>query len=443
MELSSKVIHRTLVLTVQGRLDAFGSKEFEGYLETRTAKDLLCTVVDMGGVDYLSSAGLRVFLKLQQKLNRGGAFAVLANVQSYCLEVIELAGFKELLRVSETVDGALADCAQTIEKASSGEDGQAAQSFEMSSGTFRVLSAASVEGVIEVLGDISDVLYSRVTPGHLSSKLFFETEYSIGLGGLGNRIDDYFGIMGEMITIGGTMVWLPTDGNDTPDFLIPKTDTGRVTLKTAFNVSIGGGFNELLAFDSSHATGATMDMLYKDLFELSRRRRPDYKGVLGVTLRAQMSSVFGSGVKKSPVDKFAPSDGEMITHPAHFAHWFDADDKPRHEGVTALICGIGADLTRDLSYYDQRLLNSVFYLHPSNVGKQSMMLHNHGVIFSELPMSKQPSSLEAAIGEVVDNGDFCDMRHLLDKSALTQAVVGVSYIQSFRRDPRGTESSPQ
>ncbi len=53
----------------------------------------------------------------------------------------------------------------------------------------------------------------------------------------------------------------------------------------------------------------------------------------------------------------------MITHPAH------------------------ADLTSDPSRYDQRLLNSVFYIHPSNMGKQSMMLHNHGVIFSEPPMS--------------------------------------------------------
>ena len=284
MKLTSKVIDGTLVLTVQGRLDAFGSKELEGYLETQTAEGLHCTVIDMEGVDYLSSAGLRVFLKFQQKLNRGGTFAVLANLQSYCLEVIELAGFRELLRVSKTLDEALAYCNQITEKGLGGKDSQPAESFHMSSGTFRVLSASSVEGVIDVLGDISDVLYSRVTPSQLSSKLFFETEYSIGLGGLGNRIDDYFGIMGEMITIGGTMVWLPTDGHDTPDFLIPKTDTGRVTLKTAFNVSIGGGFNELLAFDASHTEGATMDMLYKDLFELARRRRPDFKGVLGLVL---------------------------------------------------------------------------------------------------------------------------------------------------------------
>ena len=443
MEISSNLNNGNLVLKIQGRLDAFGSKELELHLQIQIHDDLLCVVIDMAGVNYLSSAGLRVLLMLQNKLKGRGGWVMLAGVQSYCLEVIELAGFGQLLRVFATVDEALLHCGQPVQERSSGADWRSAQSFESSCGTFRVVPGASAAGVIEVLGDISDVLYARVTPGHLSSKLFFETEYSIGLGGLGNRLEDYFGIMGEMITIGGTMVWLPTDGNDTPDFLIPKSDTGRVTLKTAFNVSIGGGFNELLTFDSHTAAGATMDTLYKDLFALSRKRRPDFKGVLGLALRARMSSVFGSGVKKSPVDRFAPADGEMIIHPNHFSAWFDADAEPRHENVTALICGIGADLTSELSDYDQQLLNSVFYLHPSNMGKLTMMLHNHAVIFNQLPMCAQPLSLDAAVGEVVENGDFRDMRHLLDKSALTHAVLGVSYIQEFRRDPRGAESSPQ
>ena len=442
MNISSEVHNRNLLVKIQGRLDAFGAKELEGHLKIHVGKEPLCTIIDMASVDYISSAGLRVLLKLEQLLNGRGGHAILASVQSYCLEVIELAGFSQFLRVFATLDEALAFCDQTIKSASSRDGWRLAQSFHLGSGTFHVLPAASEIGVIEVLGDISDVLWSRVTPSHLKSKLFFDTEYSIGLGGLGNQINDYFGIMGEMITIGGTMVWLPTDGHDTPDFLIPKSDTGRVTLKTAFNVTIGGGFNELLTFRSSAASGATIEMLYRDLFDLARKRAPSFKGVLGVALRAQMSSVYGSGVKRSPIDRHAPSDGEWIAHPSHFADWFDVDSEPRHENVTGLICGVGADLISDLSCYDQRLLNSVFYLHPANVGRQTMMLHNHAVIFSELPMSDHPLSLETEIGSVVENGDFCDMRHLLDRSSITRAVVGVSYTQEFRRETSGQARSP-
>jgi hypothetical protein len=55
------------------------------------------------------------------------------------------------------------------------------------------------------MGDVKDVLYSRVSVDHLCSKKFSETEYSIGLGGLGNQLEDTSRIMGEMMTIGGTM----------------------------------------------------------------------------------------------------------------------------------------------------------------------------------------------------------------------------------------------
>jgi len=443
MKITDEINGRCLILRAQGRLDAFGSKDLDAALAAKDSPQLLCVVVDMAGVDYLSSAGLRVFLKTHKIFSQRGGAVILTAVQPYCASVLEISGFAQTLSVFPTFEEGLAWAGRLLREKLSTEMWKSAESVNTGWGNFRIVAATGGQGAIDVLGDIASVLHARITPADLSSKRFFQTEYSIGLGGLGEQIDDYFGIMGEMITIGGTMVWLPTDGHDTADFLIPKVDTDEVTLKTAFNVSIAGGFDEWLLFESSADEGTTIDGLYQALFEIANARRLEHKGILGLAMRAQMSSVYGSGVKKSPVVQFAPADGEMITHPNHFANWFDADTMPRHTNVTALICGIGADLTRDLSSYDQRLLHSVFYLHPSNLGKQDLMLHNHAVIFSQLPISSEPTSLETEIEDVVDNGDFCDMRHLLDRSALTQAVIGISYIQSFREDPKGARTSPR
>lgn len=74
------------------------------------------------------------------------------------------------------------------------------------------------------------MLYARLGEEDIRSRRFSKTEYSIGLGALGMSVNDCMPFLGEMITIGGTMVWLPTDGNDTPDFLIPKRDTGDITI---------------------------------------------------------------------------------------------------------------------------------------------------------------------------------------------------------------------
>lgn len=443
MEITHEITGRCLILRVQGRLDAFGSKELDVALAAKDSDQFLCVVVDMAGVDYLSSAGLRVFLKTHKIYSQRGGAVILTAVQPYCASVLDISGFAQALSVFPTLEDGIKYAGGLLREKMSKEMWKSAETVNTNWGTFRIVAATAGQSAIEVLGDIGSVLHARITPTDLSSKRFFQTEYSIGLGGLGEQVDDYFNIMGEMITIGGTMVWLPTDGHDTADFLIPKLDTDEVTLKTAFNVSIAGGFDEWMLFKSSADEGVTIDGLYKALFEISNARRLDHRGILGLAMRAQMSSVFGSGVKKSPVVRFAPSDGEMITHPNHFSDWFDADTVPRHTNVTALICGIGADLTKDLSSYDQRLLHSVFYIHPSNLGKQDLMLHNHAVLFSRLPISSEPISLETEIGDVVENGDFCDMRHLLDRSALTEAVIGISYIQSFRKDPNGARTSPQ
>ena len=48
------------------------------------------------------------------------------------------------------------------------------------------------------------------------------------------------------MTIGGTMVWLPTDGNDTPDFLSPKKDTGEIVIYTGVNAALEGEFNDVV-----------------------------------------------------------------------------------------------------------------------------------------------------------------------------------------------------
>lgn len=280
-----------------------------------------------------------------------------------------------------------------------------------------------------------DVLAARVTPRHVFSKKFSDKAYSIGLGGLGDRIDDYFTRMGEMITIGGTMVWLPCDGSDRPDFLIPQRDRGQVLLRTGFNASLAGPFNEQVEFVSARPEGATMAELYRLLFEQAKRRRRDYRGVIGLAMRAEMPAVFGAGVTRAPVATQAPANGELITDPSNFATWFEFDQAPRHRGVTGLVAGCGIDLTMDLGTLNRAYLERTFYVNPANQPASGLTLHNHVVMFERRPMPADGFTLESEIASVVEHGDFRDMRHMLDASTIARAVIGVIYAQDFRPDP--------
>ncbi len=285
--------------------------------------------------------------------------------------------------------------------------------IENQHGSFELIRSDKAAGVVKVIGNINNVLRASIERKDVCLRRPSEIRYSIGLGALGEQIEDCYRKLGEMITVDGNMYCLP---------------------RTAFNVSVSGGFDELILFRSSEKGGTSMTSLYQSLFEIYRSRRPDYKGVIGVVARAQMSGVYGSAVKISPVKDFAPKNGEMITHASNLDEWFELDKEPRYRGVTALICGAGVDLTADLSAFSKDRFNAVFYVHPANIGAKTELLHEHAVIFSEMPLPEISPSLEGEIARVLEKGRLLDMRHVLDNSTVTGALIGVSYIQEFLLD---------
>lgn len=425
------------VVRLSGRLDAHGANELEDQMGPLLSNPEGSVVLDMADVSYLSSAGLRVFVKAWRAVQADGGELVLVAMQQYCRDVLEMVGFERAFRLFETMEEAELALGKSDSSGASGGE-KVLSEKEVRKGTFGEMAIYAGEegtGAVEIVGDIVNVLSAAITPAHVCSKRFSQKEYSIGLGSLGSRVEEYLPLMGEMITIGGTMVWLPCDGNDTPDFIIPQKDTGKVVLRTGFNASLAGPFHEYVEYRSHKKEGASMNEIYRDLFEQAKVRRPDFKGALGIAMRAQMPAVYGSGVLKAPIKEFAPENGKWITDPSNFDTWFEADQTPRHQNVTGLIAGVGVDLSMDISVFDEKHFNATFYVNPANTGSSNELLHNHAVLFEPVEMPKPPISLEAEIKLIVENGEFVDMRHLLDRSTISHAIIGLVYVEDFRADP--------
>ena len=81
--------------------------EIAGRLDTNTApildqtiqediKDVTNLILDVKGVTYISSAGLRVLLSAQKKMQKIGSMTV-KNVCAEVMEVLEMTGFADIL----------------------------------------------------------------------------------------------------------------------------------------------------------------------------------------------------------------------------------------------------------------------------------------------------------------------------------------------------------
>ena len=83
------------VIEIVGRLDTTSAPALEKAIheDIGDAKNL---VLDMKGVQYISSAGLRVLLGAQKKMQKIGAMKV-TNVCDAVMEVLEMTGFADIL----------------------------------------------------------------------------------------------------------------------------------------------------------------------------------------------------------------------------------------------------------------------------------------------------------------------------------------------------------
>jgi anti-sigma B factor antagonist len=97
-----------VVFEVEGRLDSVTSNELEKKLISHLQSGEKNLLIDFAGLDYISSAGLRVLLIAAKKAKTAGGRVVLANLVSNVKEVFDIAGFTSIFPIFQSQDEALA-----------------------------------------------------------------------------------------------------------------------------------------------------------------------------------------------------------------------------------------------------------------------------------------------------------------------------------------------
>ena len=86
-----------LVLEITGRLDTLTAPALDKTINENLG-EIKCLILDFKNLEYISSAGLRVLLSTQKKLQQKGTMK-LKNVREEVMEVFEITGFVDILTV--------------------------------------------------------------------------------------------------------------------------------------------------------------------------------------------------------------------------------------------------------------------------------------------------------------------------------------------------------
>lgn len=107
MSLTREKNGEILIVSSTGQINSANAAELESRLLEWVDEGDKKWVLDMGGVEYISSAGLRVVLLLAKRLKQQGGHLVLCNLQPHVLEVFDISGFLSILDVADSREAAL------------------------------------------------------------------------------------------------------------------------------------------------------------------------------------------------------------------------------------------------------------------------------------------------------------------------------------------------
>ena len=273
---------------------------------------------------------------------------------------------------------------------------------------------------VRVTGSIQNVLTAAISPANCTPLTPSKTGYSFGLGTIS---PNYFAgrtKFGEFLSTPSSMGVLTPGGVHSVETVISSTRR----FYSPFNVSLGSHFDEVLSLDNDRAF--TINSLYQALFERAVLN-PGYKGVISVSMIAEIDNFYGSLVKRSPLAG-SLEDGKIIDQ-GRFNDWFKVDIEPVYQKHTVISAGIGLDLKT--CRFSQSDIDKIFYIHPGNREVSDRLLHNHGYILPPMELPDGSVDYNGMIAGIINNSRILDVKHILDNTVIVRAIVAVSSTQEI------------
>ena len=215
MEIRPAVMNSIPLITLAGRWDGYGASQFEKEIPALAERGI-DVIVDLSGVNYLSSSGIRSLLKLENALRPKGAQAILVKPSPFVREVLNCAGLLRQIRVAGSTEEAWAMAA--------GSSPEAEAPFQQIIGGREYLLKRLGDNpcALDLWGDPPGLPDKIVREEDLEGIPLRDLDYSFGIGGFGDSRQQASASLGEYVSLPGIAGVVPADGNGFPDLLTAR-----------------------------------------------------------------------------------------------------------------------------------------------------------------------------------------------------------------------------
>lgn len=399
MQITKRQSGKIVELLVEGRMDVHWSEHLAVAVREEMRQGSHHVRLDLSRVPYLSSAGIGVLVRLHHEFKSiQGSFAVF-NCSPVALKSLEITNLVGLL----VAQGAAAPAETSEQKASERPAAEASTRVEKDDVRYESFSLRS-EAKLEcrTIGDPGSLERSGFNKACCHTLQVSEGAFAIGLGALGEDFGDCEERFGEFIATGGAIAYLPTDGTNTPDFLLAGGAT-QPEVQVCYAIACEGAgsqpFQKLIRFESVGGDApVALSKLLETCLEFAETQQA------GVVIIAESAGLVGAALRRSPV--MAHAGGDVFAFP-DIREWLSFTAEPTHTRSVALLAGVAArGESNHLKSWTRPFGAS------ANAG-QAISGHLHAAAFSYRPVPKGKIGLKESVHALFEGQALEGILHLL------------------------------
>ncbi len=386
-------------IAAEGRIDALSSADIQKVFDELILAGERTLLVDMTSVNYVSSAGLRIFIFTQKELKKVGGEILLLGMAPSVAEVFRMSGLTGLFRIIRErgeIDALL----------DKGAAGRNVVTREVAGVLLEYAESAPQRGSLFVIGSPDKTETSSYGEKDVVPVKAAAIQSGCGFATLGEAYEEYKTFFGEAMVVNGSFFFYPAVPYPSVDFLINARRDSGLTYKFLHGFGFNGPYRYVLSFQrKEQSVGLTS--LIDAFFRISRA------DVLGITMIAETEGFWGMHVKKVPLGEQKPINGKSIFDSDNFSDWIDFPVEASFAKHITLATGIAVRDRRSLSPEWRALVS------------EESNFHIHGGIFEKAPLGKNIGDFDKEVLRICDELRVYKVQHVLGRTRFSGGMAAI------------------
>lgn len=402
MEITSQQVDDFMEVRPKGRLDGSWADHLSAALEEIMRQGHHRIRVNLSGVVYISSLGIRVLVTFYKKVAAIEGTFVISEPSANVGRVLSMSGLRQYLS-GDAPDTQVAVKALT------------AREIDGASAKFEVFSLGGSGLQCRTVGDPGLLEGCRFTERDCRHIQFPYSSCALGLGAFGGGFAECHDRFGEFLAVAGAAAYQPSDGSNAPDYLLSQA-AFVPELQVLYGAVGEGAFASLARFEAkpeSQTMGLTelahtaLDLAVSDS--------------AWVVIVAESAGLVGASLRRSPVN--GTSSRAPFGHP-EIRNWLSFTTERAHPRALVVAVGIAS---RSAAGEPGRFLRPLSG-HPVN-GKPAPLGHFHAAAFSYRALQRGLIDLQKTVRSLFEHESLLGLLHLIGDDRESTGVSESEFVR--------------